>query len=275
MGGLGDSLLVYPVIEILKKKGYKVTVWGNPEYFRLAQIAGYCDTAIFYQPGENFDLKIFFTKNKEFFEQDKNSVFVDPVVQEKIWIVKHYLKSLKFENEIFSQTLTLGFSEQKCANLCIIHPGSGSKRKNPEINFFYEAEKIIKSYGFNTLYLIGPAEKEFSKFFKNSVYFQDPVEIAKTILKASLYIGSDSGVSHLSSYLGVPSIVIFGPTDPSVWHPVGEKLWILRNNSCPPCFPDVCPERRCLQKDYLITELRQILKNLCYRHYLNDSFNYP
>lgn len=263
MGGLGDSLVVYPVIEILKKMGYEVTVWGNPDYFRLAQIAGFCRNAIFYQPEEDFDLKIFFTTNREFFGKldDGNSVFVAPVPEEKIWVVEHYLKSLNFENQ-FSKTLNLSISVEKSSNLCIIHPGSGSKKKNPEINFFFKIEKTLKSYGFNILYLIGPAERPLSEIFKNSMYLENPLEIAKTLLRAFLYIGIDSGVSHLSSYIGVPSIIIFGPTDPVVWHPIGENFWILRNDKCPPCFPDVCAERKCLKSDFLISEITEKVKLL-------------
>lgn len=66
MGGLGDSLLIYPILEILNKKGYDVTVWGNPEYFRLAEISGFCIKTVFYEPKEQYDLKIIFSKNRDF-----------------------------------------------------------------------------------------------------------------------------------------------------------------------------------------------------------------
>lgn len=262
MGGLGDSLLVYPVLEILTKSGYEVTVWGNPEYFKLAVVAGFCRKALFYQPEEYFDLKIFFTRNRETFEeQDRNTVFIDPIPKEKIWVVEHYLRSLNFKNS-FSKTLSLPVSVEKSADLCLVHPGSGSKKKNPEIDFFFETEKILKSYGFNTLYLIGPAQKALLEIFKNSVYLEDPLEIAKLILKASLYLGVDSGVSHLSGYLGVPSIIIYGPTDPLVWHPLGENILILRDDNCPPCFPNICEERKCLKSDFLISQIRKKINSL-------------
>lgn len=263
MGGLGDSILVYPVLEILKKRGYEVTVWGNPEYFRLARIAGFCSDTIFYQPRQDFDLKIFFTKNRELFGKpsDKNSVFVNPVPEEKIWVVQYYLKSLNMKEE-FSKKLILPVSAEKSSHLCIIHPGSGSKKKNPEIEFFFEIEKAVESYGLKTIYLTGPAEKSLSEIFKNSVYLEDPFEIAKVLVKASLYIGVDSGVSHLSSYLGVPSLIIFGPTDPVIWHPIGENFLIVRNDNCPACFPHVCDERKCLKTDFLISEIRKKLNSL-------------
>ncbi len=263
MGGLGDSLLVYPVLEILKKRGYHLTVWGNSEYFSLAKIAGFCNKVTFYEPKEHFDLRIIFSADRETFSSSDKTIFVDPFVREKIWIIDYYLKSLNLEGEEFSKILNIGIKTKKNSSLCIIHPGSGSKKKNPEIDFFLELDKILKKMGFNTLYIIGPAEERQGNFFIKSLFVNNVLDLAKNLLKASLYIGLDSGVSHLSSYLGVPSVVIFGPTDPVIWHPIGENLFVIRDNSCLPCFPSICKELKCLDKKFLIYEIERLLcKNI-------------
>ncbi|MCS7202899.1 MAG: glycosyltransferase family 9 protein [Thermodesulfovibrio sp.] len=266
MGGLGDSILIYPVLEILTKKGFEVTVWGNTEYFYIAKIAGLCKNITFYKPKEDFDLKIFFSKNKELVsEKDKNAIFIDPIPPKKVWAVNYYLEKLKLRNMDYSKTLKLNLEIKKDPKLCIIHPGSGSKKKNPEITFFCEVEKILNNYEMKTLYLLGPAQRELIGFFKNSLYTENIFETTKILLKASLYIGTDSGLTHLSAYLGVPSLVIFGPTDPLVWHPIGEKIFTIRTDECDPCYPNICDERRCLKKDVLLektlTCLNHILPN--------------
>ncbi|GLI52318.1 glycosyltransferase family 9 protein [Thermodesulfovibrio yellowstonii] len=259
MGGLGDSLLIYPILEILNKKGYDVTVWGNPEYFRLAEISGFCIKTVFYEPKEQYDLKIIFSKNSEILKNyQNNSIYINPIPTQQTWIVDYYLKKLGFKNEKFSKILPVPFSEIKHNNLCIVHPGSGSKKKNPDLIFFFELEKFLKELGFDILYLLGPAETEFAEVFKNSVYIENPIEIAKLLSKANLYIGLDSGISHLSSYLGIPSIIIFGPTEPQVWHPIGEKFLIIRYESCPACFPDVCKERKCLKPEFLLNKIKSL-----------------
>ncbi|MEN2994508.1 MAG: glycosyltransferase family 9 protein [Thermodesulfovibrio sp.] len=265
MAGLGDSLLIYPILEILKRKGYEVTVWGNTEYFRLAEISGFCMKSLFYEPKEDYDLKIIFSKDTEILGSlKKNSIYINPIPSEKIWIVDYYLRELGFQNEKFSRTLALPFSEMKDLSLCIVHPGSGSKKKNPDLVFFFKLEEILKDAGFNVVYLIGPAERDLINIFKNFVYVENPVEIAKLLIKANLYIGFDSGVSHLSCYLGVLSIVIFGPTEPKIWHPIGESFHIIRYENCSPCFPEVCSERRCLDPDFLIDQIKflQIYKKV-------------
>lgn len=258
MGGLGDSILIYPVLEILTNKGYEVTVWGNPEYFRLAIESGFCKKATFYEPKEEFDLKIIFSQNKEILNSE-SSIYIKPIPTERIWIVNHYLIELGFQNESFSRTLPIKFWEEKQGNLCIVHPGSGSKKKNPDLGFFIKLEKILNEYVFEVLYLVGPAEKELTKKFKNFIYMEDTLEVSKILTKVNLYIGLDSGISHLISYLGIPSIIIFGPTDPVIWHPIGENF-IIREESCPPCFPNVCEKKDCLHEDLLIEKFSLILK---------------
>ena len=48
---------------------------------------------------------------------------------------------------------------------------------------------------------------------------------------AAAFVGNDSGVSHLAAAVGTPGVVIFGPTDPARWRPLGPagtQIDILR-----------------------------------------------
>lgn len=44
------------------------------------------------------------------------------------------------------------------------------------------------------------------------------------------YIGNDSGVTHLSAEIGVPTMAVFGPTDPMVWAPSGAHVQYFRGS---------------------------------------------
>ena len=46
--------------------------------------------------------------------------------------------------------------------------------------------------------------------------------------KASLYIGNDSGITHLAAAVGTPVLALFGPTDPAVWAPRGPHVQVGR-----------------------------------------------
>ena len=55
----------------------------------------------------------------------------------------------------------------------------------------------------------------------------DLMGTAAAIQTATLYLGTDTGVSHLAAAVETPSIVIFGPTNPERYAPRGEKVVVL------------------------------------------------
>lgn len=79
-------------------------------------------------------------------------------------------------------------------------------------------------------------------------------ETAACIKFCHVFIGSDSAPAHIASALSVPSVVLFGPTNPDVWKPFGAPAQIVKENyDCMPCYKDdgkfpSCPhEHRCMK----------------------------
>ncbi|MBM4300198.1 MAG: glycosyltransferase family 9 protein [Deltaproteobacteria bacterium] len=53
--------------------------------------------------------------------------------------------------------------------------------------------------------------------------------VARVLSRCRLYIGNDSGLTHLAAAVGRPDVLaLFGPTDPRVWAPLGPRVSILR-----------------------------------------------
>jgi ADP-heptose:LPS heptosyltransferase len=48
------------------------------------------------------------------------------------------------------------------------------------------------------------------------------------LARAGLFVGNDSGVSHLAAAAGAPTLALFGPTTPEVWSPLGPRVATLR-----------------------------------------------
>ena len=70
--------------------------------------------------------------------------------------------------------------------------------------------------------LIGPAEQGQRAFWNEaggpslSVKEGLPIlEVARMLRRAALYVGNDSGITHLAAAVGVPVVALFGPTDPA------------------------------------------------------------
>ena len=48
------------------------------------------------------------------------------------------------------------------------------------------------------------------------------------VLEHTLFIGHDSGISHLAAAAGANCVLLFGPTDPAVWSPANENVRVLQ-----------------------------------------------
>jgi ADP-heptose:LPS heptosyltransferase len=118
--------------------------------------------------------------------------------------------------------------------LCV-HPGSGSHRKNwPKEGFLEVARGAFRRWRLPSSVLLGPAERDQRKFWYAasgpSLFVKEgaPIlEAARTLRRAALYVGNDSGITHLAAAVGTPSVALFGPTDPARWAPRGAGVKIL------------------------------------------------
>jgi heptosyltransferase III len=119
-----------------------------------------------------------------------------------------------------------------------IHPGSGSREKNwPLENWislfsagshFADLERILVISGEADKAQTDQLEREWKdrevRFAKNL-----PLPRLAAVLNRSIFIGHDSGISHLAAAAGANCIVLFGPTDPNVWAPKNENVQVFRS----------------------------------------------
>lgn len=116
------------------------------------------------------------------------------------------------------------------AGFLAIHPGSGSPAKNwPAERFLEMARRWTGGQPF--LLALGPAEIEsgFPAPPAALVACGWPLRVlGAAFARAGLYVGNDSGASHLAAAAGAPTLALFGPTDPALWRPVGRRVRVLR-----------------------------------------------
>lgn len=114
----------------------------------------------------------------------------------------------------------------------VLHPGSGSLRKNWPAPAFHELARILETRtGCRIVSLLGPAEEEQSGFaeWPGSVLRGLSLgEVAGVLAAAQVYVGNDSGITHFAAAVGVPTVALFGPTDPALWAPRGRHVRLLR-----------------------------------------------
>ena len=106
----------------------------------------------------------------------------------------------------------------------LIHPGSGSPGKCWP--YFEEFASQVT----NVEAIIGPCEEDFQGRCPQ-LRGLDLTEVADELRQCRMFIGNDSGITHLAAYLGCPTVALFGPTDPRVWGPLGRRVEILWKSS--------------------------------------------
>lgn len=118
-----------------------------------------------------------------------------------------------------------------------LHPGSGSAAKNWPVEKWRQlAGQILAANPEVHLAIIGgeadaAAVGALRGLDESRVAFWENLplpELAARLAGTQLYLGHDTGVSHLAAAAGVPSLLLFGPTDPGVWAPPHEQVRVLR-----------------------------------------------
>jgi ADP-heptose:LPS heptosyltransferase len=128
-------------------------------------------------------------------------------------------------------------------NRIVLHPGSGDKEKNHPPGFWLKLLEGLGQkaafQGLTRVVLLGPAEENVCSFFKKSmksfdaeICFCPEKEILTGIITgAALYIGHDSGITHLAAMLGTPTIALFKKSDAGQWGPLGPFVRVIQNNN--------------------------------------------
>jgi heptosyltransferase-3 len=105
----------------------------------------------------------------------------------------------------------------------VIHPFSGSPLKNWPLNFYRE---LAIQLPFRIDWTAGPEEE-----LPEARRFTSLAELGSWIRGARLYIGNDSGITHLAAAVGVPTLALFGSPSPRSWAPRGDHVTVLHTAS--------------------------------------------
>jgi len=153
-----------------------------------------------------------------------------------------FLKPLEqlaiFDGDPVARLELPGLAKQE--NWLALHPGSGSEHKNwPEQNWRKLVAYLLDHSPLNLLLVGGEAEgAQLQRLAKDllaeRVQLAQHVplsELAPRLAKCSGYIGHDSGVTHLASALGLPTLVLWAKSDEKIWRPLGERVRVLNQHS--------------------------------------------
>lgn len=204
----------------------------------------------------DFDLVVsyFYDPDQIFFHNLKrchmpNLITFSPVA-ELAPAAKHFcapLSELGLGTDDYSSRLHLGAEERAFAReflreldpsrpLVAVHPGSGSERKNWPIDRWVElCQRRVTARKENFVIVCGEADEERVQYLLARWPGPAPLvarhlalpQLAAVLEASRLFVGHDSGVSHLAAAVQCPTLALFGPTDPAMWAPVGAHVRVL------------------------------------------------
>ena len=260
-GALGDFILTWPALFCLRKAlpHYQFIGIGRTEYMRLAISFGLLDTYIDKESaglldffcGKSIPEKIgsphgavlWLTEGQNVVDLLKKSaslpvVSITPFPDEQTHLAQYYCSVVQSHFPItVPQELSDCFPARVTeGQYALIHPGSGSPGKNYSPQFYHILKDELRRHGYpETGFIFGPVEDEkmnAEDFAGEWIERPKDVEALAGLLSgASLYIGNDSGVSHLSGFVGTPTIVLYKTTDPKIWGVSGKKVIHISTNN--------------------------------------------
>ncbi|MBP8605057.1 MAG: glycosyltransferase family 9 protein [Phycisphaerae bacterium] len=122
--------------------------------------------------------------------------------------------------------------------IAVIHPGSGSPAKSWHWTNYLQLGSELKANNIQTIFILGPAEQdrmpeESAQIREKEIVLENLTlgQVVQLLTQADVFVGNDSGISHLSGMLGKRTIALFGPTNPAHFHPLGRSVTILTPNA--------------------------------------------
>ncbi len=153
------------------------------------------------------------------------------------------------------------FIYQNCLHqkpLAIIHPGTsvfGKFKRWPARNYAILADRLIQELGYSVLFTWGTLEyaltEEIVSLMRNKATIACKTSSVKQLIAllrhAQLYVGGDTGPTHIASTMGIPTVAIFGPKDPVLYAPHDENAVVVRKDiPCSPCEKRSCDHITCI-----------------------------
>lgn len=127
--------------------------------------------------------------------------------------------------------------------LIVLHPGSGSVKKNYSPGFWLRLIGSLRDTcgdrAVKTALLLGPAEEGLLPFFQGALkqtdieilFCPEKENLISILVQAGLFIGHDSGITHLAAMLGTVVIALFKDSCVSLWRPLGPQVHVMEKEN--------------------------------------------
>jgi ADP-heptose:LPS heptosyltransferase len=259
-GALGDTLVLAPVLRALRQSGagQRLTVVGSAPYIELLKLFGVADAAVAFDRIDVFGgsgrgrqwiagrtVMSFYGRTAQdgaqpFQNLGAAAVYWRPWRPERagVHVVTHLYQAARAWCGGLPPLSRAAFAVPPAVppvdgRYAVIAPGAGGIAKRFPLERFRTIAEEQAAAGVVPLFVAGETEEEDGLVRRLPHEFRIRVrpamaELAAILAGAEAVFANDSGVAHLAALVGTPTTVFFGPTDPAVWRPWGERVRVKR-----------------------------------------------
>ncbi|HST66475.1 MAG TPA: glycosyltransferase family 9 protein [Mycobacteriales bacterium] len=101
----------------------------------------------------------------------------------------------------------------------VVHPGAASGSRRWPADRFAAVARALQQDGHRVVVTAGPSERGLAAAVGAEPVVTSLPELAALVADAALVVCGDTGVAHLATAYGTPSVLLFGPTPPAEWGP--------------------------------------------------------
>lgn len=121
------------------------------------------------------------------------------------------------QKEIPRASLFAGESS-KTGRYAVLHPFASCLAKRWPSERFCEIARYLKLWNIEPIFVAGP-DDDALPFSAHEVFRGTLSQVKALLSKALLFAGNDSGPAHMAAAFGLPSVVLFGASNPAIWGP--------------------------------------------------------
>ncbi|RQD69827.1 MAG: glycosyltransferase family 9 protein [Halanaerobium sp. MSAO_Bac5] len=166
--------------------------------------------------------------------------------------------------------------------LVIINPFTTWESKNWFLERYFElADKLIEE-GYYIIFTGSNADREpINRYQGNEEYYTnlagktDLEGLTEVYNRADLYIGGDTGPTHLAAAIGLKVVALMGPTAPETHGPYGKGHTVIQDNSleCIRCWDKECSRNMQCMKSISVAQVLRITKKKLNQIQQEDGIN--
>jgi len=101
----------------------------------------------------------------------------------------------------------------------LIHPGAAAGSRRWPVDRYAAVAAALSADGHRVVVTAGPSERDLAAAVGVEVLAPDLLGLAALVADAALVVCGDTGVAHLATAYGTPSVLLFGPVPPAEWGP--------------------------------------------------------